>query len=514
MSYPQAFLHPVTDRSRRGLVYGILSIWGLVAISFLTVIFSEIGLGDQSSKYYLLPWCLVTGAVVIIPSMYLVYKGRFDPFHPLVFPAWSYFFPGFFIGGLLLTAGLSQPYFLSLVPDESYNLPLTLVYVMLGYVGLVAGFAIPYARRVGEWIAKHLPRWPLLNERVAVPGLLLMAIGMGYTLVGFAQGLLGFQKVQEIGAFDGIVFLLSLFWLEASFLLWLYVFRSPRIAFWQGLVIAVLVITALTKSVFQGNRGSFIQFLILIAFAFVLSGKKLTIRFYAVGGMLAVAGLLGGMIYGTTFRSVKESQDQVSLDRYIAVVPATFDRLSEQDIGTVLVNGFSALAERVDAVSSLAVVVSNYEALAPYEESWGINDNIYVDTVTFFIPRVVWPDKPISIDPGKYGDLYFNYSENSFTITPMGDLLRNFGPFGVPIGMIILGFLIRIVYAALIENQPFEYWRATLFYMIYANISFEGTYGLIIPTVSKIAVFSILGLLIVRFFAGTTKRIQGSFAAG
>src|SRR6476661_11122098 len=174
MSYPQAFLHPVTDRSRRGLVYGILSIWGLVAISFLTVIFSEIGLGDQSSKYYLLPWCLVTGAVVIIPSMYLVYKGRFDPFHPLVFPAWSYFFPGFFIGGLLLTAGLSQPYFLSLVPDESYNLPLTLVYVMLGYVGLVAGFAVPYAGRTGEWIGNHLPSWQLATEKVAVPGLLLM----------------------------------------------------------------------------------------------------------------------------------------------------------------------------------------------------------------------------------------------------------------------------------------------------------------------------------------------------
>src|SRR6478672_7550330 len=172
------------------------------------------------------------------------------------------------------------------------------------------------------------------------------------------------------------------------------------------------------------------------------------------------------MIYGTTFRSVKESQEQVSIDQYATLVSNTFDKLMDQDPGTILVNGFGALAERIDAVSSLAVVVSNYEALAPYEEAWGINNNIYVDTVTFFIPRVIWPDKPVSIEPSKYADLYFNFSENSFTITPMGDLLRNFGPIGVPLGMIFLGLMLRVMYASLRENQEFSFWRTVLFFML------------------------------------------------
>src|SRR6478672_12635877 len=213
------------------------------------------------------------------------------------------------------------------------------------------------------------------------------------------------------------------------------------------------------------------------------------------------------MIYGTTFRSVKESQDQVSLDQYATLVSNTFDKLVDQDPGTVLANGFSALAERIDAVSPLAVVLSNYEALAPYEEAWGINNNIYVDTVTFFVPRVVWPDKPVSIDPSKYGDLYFNYSENSFTITPMGDLLRNFGPIGVPLGMIFLGLMLRIMYASLIEGWKFQFWRATLFYMIFMNaISFEGVYSLIIPLIVKVGLVAFLGLLLVRFFVGSLKK--------
>jgi len=510
MAYPQSFISLPSDRSRQGLLYAIVFIWGLVAISLLTIIFSEIGMDDRSKKYYLVPWCLLTGAVIASPSIYLIYKGRFDPFHPVVFPAWSYFFPGFFIGGLCLAAGLSQPYFLTFVQDESYNLPLTLVYVMLGYLGLVIGFTIPYARWAGERIGNRLPNWNVSVERLAIPGLLLMSIGVVYTLIGFAQGLLGFQKVQDIGAFDGIIYLLSLFWLEASFLLWLYIFRSKRIAFWQIVVIIVLAITALSKSAFQGNRGSFLHLLILVAFAYVMSGRKLTSRFYAFGLILGVFALVVGMIYGTTFRTVKESQEQVSMDKYMAVVPATLDRLSEEDLGTIIASGTSTLAERIDIVSSLAVVVSNYEALAPYEEIWGINNNIYVDTVTFFIPRVVWFNKPISIDPSRYGDLYFNYSENSFAMTPIGDLLRNFGPVGIPIGMIVLGLIIRFIYSALIERHEFQPWRATLFFMIFTSISFEGTYGLIVPNIAKVGVVAVLGLLIVRFFAGADRHTPQS----
>src|SRR6185369_16923870 len=339
MAYPQTLIPVASDRSRQGFLYAIVFVWGLVAISILTIIFSEIGMDGRSNRYYLLPWCLLTGAVIASPSIYLIYKRRFDPFHPVVFPAWSYFFPGFFIGGIFVAAGISQPYFLTLVQDESYNLPLTLVYVMLGYLGLVLGFAVPYARWAGEQIGKRMPSWNVPGERLAVPGLLLMSIGVVYTLIGFGQGLLGFQKVQDIGAFDGIIYLLSLFWLEASFLLWLYIFRSKRIAFWQIIVIVVLAITALSKSVFQGNRGSFVQLLILVAFAYAMSGRKLTSRLYASGLILAIFALVAGMIYGTAFRSVKESQDQVSMDRYMAVVPATLDRLSEKDLGTVIADG-------------------------------------------------------------------------------------------------------------------------------------------------------------------------------
>src|SRR5262249_32864411 len=88
---------------------------------------------------------------------------------------------------------------------------------------------------------------------------------------------------------------------------------------------------------------------------------------------------------------------------------------------------------------------------------------------------------------------------------PMGDLLRNFGPWGVPIGMIILGMLIRIIYAAFMENREFSFWRATVFFMLLTSISYEGTYGLIVPYLFKIGVTALVGMAIVRFFVGTGR---------
>ena len=165
------------------------------------------------------------------------------------------------------------------------------------------------------------------------------------------------------------------------------------------------------------------------------------------------------MIYGTTFRAVKQSDAQIGADEYVGYIFTTFDKLSSQDLTQNLSEGFAALGERLEAVSSVAVVVSNYEKLEPYEESYGIKDNIWNDSLYFFIPRPLWKDKPVGSSPREYSDLYFHYGDNSYIITPMGDLLRNFGPAGVLLGMMILGAGLSLIYSSLIENQAFSFWR-------------------------------------------------------
>ena len=487
---------------------GAAILWGLTVGVIVTVFYAELGLGDTFSKLYLVPWCLGTAAVVLAPSVYLAYHGNFDPFHPLVFPVWGYFFPGFVVGGLFLASGLSQPYFLTLIQDERTDLPLSFVYVMVGFGALSLGFALPLGRKAGEIIASWLPVWNWRTNQIPIPGLILFVFGLANTIAAFALGLLGFQKVEQIGSYDGLIFLLSVLWSQGSFLLWLFIFRSGKLGWSHYMIIAIMLSVSLSRAAFQGNRGGIVHILILIGFAFALSHKKITLKQNMIGGAVIAVALVVGMIYGTMFRSVKGSQDVSSISEIADTISRTGEKLSTADTAANLSVGFAALAERMDSISSLAVIVSNYEALAPYEESYGMDNNIVNELSTFFVPRVVWKDKPVSIEPSAYGDLYFNYPENSFTMTPMGDLLRNFGPIGVPIGMLILGFLIRVIYAALIEGQPFSFWRSTLFFMLITSISYEGTYGLIVPYLLKVLVIAFAGLLLVRLIIGSTPRTR------
>jgi hypothetical protein len=489
------------------LIFPLAIIAALIFVGGLSLMYLADDSANPFKEMYLMPWVVLLGAVIAIPNLYLIYKGRFNLFHPLVFAAWSYFFPAFFLGGLILASGLSQPFYLAFVEDERYNLPLTLVYVTLGYAGLTIGFFFPYGKYIGEQISQRLPVWNWKQESILLPGVMLLAIGWGNNILAFAFGILGYQKVEEIGEFDGLIFLLTLFWLEASFILWLCIFRAKQLTIHHYLILGLLISTSLMKAVFQGNRGSLIMIFFMVACAFVFSVRKIEMRHKIYGGILLVLSLVVGMIYGTAFRSIKTSEARVGVDEYIGSISLTFDKLSRQDLTHNLGEGIAAITERFEAVSSLAVIVSNYEKLEPYEEGYGLKDNIWNDSITAFIPRPLWKDKPVSSEPRKFAELYFNFGENSFTITPMGDLLRNFGPLGVPLGMFILGFILSIIYTSLVENQEFSYWRTTLFYILLTGVSYEGFYGTIMPYLIKYGAFAVIGLLFIRLFQKREKSI-------
>jgi hypothetical protein len=500
------FQHIRLQRDPRSthLLYGILFLWGVMITVVIVALLGAYGFNTRGTRYYLLPWCVATGVVVAAPSLWLAYRREFHPFHPLVFAGWSYFFPAFVVGGILLACGFNEPYFLSFVQDERYNLPLTLVYVMIGYGCLSIGFFLPWAPRIGRWLGSRLPTWQLSNHEIPIPATLLLMVGLTTLIVSFVQGLFGYQHPEETPTYAGLLFLITLFWLEGTILLWLWIFRIDG---WQRYFFgAVLIVGTLVRSAVRGDRYSLVQAGIVFGFAYAFANGHLKIKHYIAGALMITICVVAGMIYGTSFRDIKGTEQSTDPGEYIATVGTTLSTLSSQDLSTTASIGGGALAGRLDAVSSLAVVVANYEALAPYEQSWGISNNIFVDSVTFFIPRILWPDKPVAIEASRYGDLYFNYDENAFLITPMGDLLRNFGPIGVPIGMLILGMLIRLLYATLVEGKAFSFWRATIYFMLLTAISYESTFGYIVPYLFKVGAACIGGMVMVVLVALVLRR--------
>jgi len=481
------------------LLGGLLMLVAVVVAMFFAI--EESGGLSNYPYFFLLPWIVGLAIVLVTPSAILFYKGKFTLSNPIVWATWTYLFPAFVMGGFFMAGGWSQPYYLSFIQDAEYTLPLTISLVALGFIGLSIGYFLPLGSRVGGLLERMLPATDYSTKAYYLPSFLLFVLGIFNTSFAFIMGLFGFQRAQEFGTYDGIVYLTTLFWVQGSFLLWSIVFRQEKLKPIHFLTIAFLIVTALGRSIFSGTRGGLVTACFTVVLAYVLSGKAFRIRHYILAGCIFFSVLMAGMIYGSTFRAVKGSEERQNIDQYAENVLQTIDQVGQSDVGGMFDYGFSRITERMDVVSGLAVVVSNHERLEPYEEAYGINDNIWTDLTTFFIPRVIWTDKPAASDARRFSDLYFEFGESSTAITPFGDLLRNYGIPGVFVGMFALGLILRTLHRMLIENQSPRLWRSALWFMVLMSVSFEGFYGTIIPFLFKDGVTAVIGISIVCLLA-------------
>lgn len=496
---------PNTGEMNRTALPGIALMSAAFVVGLIALLFTS-GSLDAFPNLYLVPWLLGLGAVMAGPLLYLRRRGRFTFVDPLVFATLSYFFPAFVVGGLSFATGLSDPPYATLVQDPTYTFPLTIVLVGLGFAGMSLGYLSPIGAAPGRKLASWLPTKDFSPESLIIPGLVLLFLGIGNTVVAFILGRFGYQRLAEFTTYDGLLYFLTLFWVEASFILWLAVFRKKRLDLYVLPLVGVLLATSLTKFLFSGSRGNIIQLFLIITFAFILAGRRFTLKQSAVAGVLLTIGLTIGMIYGTTFRNVKGDEEAQQAAQYTGNVFEALDQVGRSDLVDTLTFGAVTFAERIDILSTLAVVVSNHEQLAPYEEIYGLSDNIWVETSTFMIPRFVWPDKPVVSDPRRYSELYFDFGGSSYAITPVGDLLRNFGVVGILLGMFVLGVALRFIYSSTVEGQPGVTWRLALFFMLITSISYEGFYGTILPVLFRVGVTALIGVAIVNIIARQIER--------
>lgn len=478
-----------------------LVLMGLAVAAGLIGLLYIAGAFDNYPYLFLLPWIIGLAVVMAAPLVYLYAKGRLSIADPLVFATLSYFFPAFVLGGMFFAGGWSEPAFLALIQDLEYTVPLTVVIVALGHAGLAAGYFSPMGRRFGGYIRRKLPTADYASSALLVPSILLFLVGVLALLSAYNIGRLGYQVVTKVASYDGLIILAAAFFLQATVLLWLMVFREKKIRFEHWPVIGLVAVTSLANALFTGSRAGILQICSVILLAFVLSGRKFKLLHTVITCVVISAAVVLGMIYGSTFRNVKGTEEQQTMDLYASNILRTFDEVGSRDISETLTFSFENITQRLDVLSTLSVVVSNYERLAPYEEVYGINDNILQDSTTFFIPRFIWENKQVASDARRYSELYFDFGGSSFAITPMGDLLRNFGIIGVPIGMFILGMILRFVYATLVENQAPVIWRLNLYFMLIAPVSYEAFFATIIPGMIRTGIFAVIGVLFVCLVA-------------
>lgn len=478
----------------------VISLLVLLALFALGALGFELGLGETLSRYYLIPYVFIAAMIVWSPTVYFLYKGTFDVFHPLVFSAWTYVFPALVFGGVIVAFDWVNPYYLTFIEDQENNLPLTLIYVALGFLGLIVGYALPIGQFLAEKTENRLPKWKWDPGQAWLPGMLLLIFGILINVLGFVQGIMGFQRVTEVTIFDGFIYFLLVLLSEGTMLLWLGIFMTKERNGIYWIVLAILIFFIPLRMAILGSRSSLLLATFPIAMAFQYSGRKLKWQYAVLFGVVLAVSVSIGVVYGTTFRSLKGSEARLNAGDYLGQVTATIDFIANQDIEITLATNAQSLADRVENFSSLGVVVANYEKLAPYEASFGLENNIINDTYTSFIPRFMWQDKPNTSDSRAYSDLYFNFSENSFAITPFGDLIRNFGPIGVPLGMLVLGIYLRWIYSLLIATPYPSIWKKVAYFPLLTLVSYEAFYATLFPSIIRTIIVLVISLFLTNMF--------------
>lgn len=84
-------------------------------------------------------------------------------------------------------------------------------------------------------------------------------------------------------------------------------------------------------------------------------------------------------------------------------------------------------------------------------------------------------------------------------MTVFGDLLRNFGPLGIPMGMALLGIFLRLLYTVGVEEGQQSAWRSAAYFMLLMAVPYESFYSTILPTWIRMVFMLLLGGAVVNF---------------
>ena len=108
--------------------------------------------------------------------------------------------------------------------------------------------------------------------------------------------------------------------------------------------------------------------------------------------------------------------------------------------------------KRLALVNSVAVIVRDTPRWVPYARG----DTLFMPTLVYFVPRVLWPDKPVNLFGREFGRTFrvTNYFSRDTYIaaTVPGELYWNFDVPGVIVGMALLGLVMRWLYRRYIEG--------------------------------------------------------------
>lgn len=418
-------------------------------------------------------YAIVAGLVAcwLVPIFVQWHRGTldwFEPVHAMGF-AWVVYF------------GVGAVYTMNFPEKAAYDryilpyLPLATLYCLLGYLMLLAGYFLPWRERVGVRRVEEFPRGALY---IAIPTMLGFAGFMSQHLV-YRASRLGTGVASLISSMGQLAPL----YLFAWGLGWLMVFsgrakRSVRLLVYFVMIPAtgIIILNSMNNKSMIAALGG------IPLMAWWYTRKKLP------WGTLIILTLVVVFVifpFNNTFRDLDE---RLSTGKRLEL---TSTMIRDWDTEHYLDRSVGTFLARNAQINSVAVVLRDVPRWVPYS----MGETIFVQTAVFFVPRVLWPDKPTAAFGREFGQkfrvVHILDSETNVAVTVPGELYWNFSLPGILFGMAIWGILLRLYYRTYGESEALDPIRRAMHMLLLIQfLHFEA--GVAQPTVMVIRTLLVL----------------------
>jgi hypothetical protein len=404
----------------------------------------------------------------LVPAWYTWQQGRFDAFetvNALGLLHFVYF-------GLAAVWTAADPsglaYDVYLVP----YLPQAALYALLGYLALLAGYFGPWHRPGALPDAEEMPRGVMF---VLLPGVLGLIGGLAESVLTQRFWL----GVSVRGLVSPLAQLGPLF-LFGWAMVWMLVFsgRATRgqrwlLAFFLPAMAVIVLLSLTDKSLAMTLVG-------VPVIALWYARRKLPWRSLLV--LLLVLVFVVFPFYNT-FRS---------LDPYLPAVTRaemTYEIIRHWDLHQYVDASIGTVKMRLALINSVAVVIRDVGRWVPYAKG----KTLFMPTLAFFIPRVIWPEKPVWRMGRDFGEtfrvVHILDQRTNIAVTVPGELYWNFDLPGILIGMALWGLALRWLYRRYGEAAGLDpVRRAVHIVLLVQFVHFGGGLATMLVSVTRIIV--------------------------
>jgi hypothetical protein len=408
---------------------------------------------------------------VAIQVWYRWHKGKLDIFETIHVIGFLYLI-FFGLGAIWLLADPSKvAYDIYLVP----YIPKALLFCLLGYVALQCGYFGPWFRGAAERKWEEYPQGVLF---LALPGAIGFVGGVAEAIWTRSRWL----GVSFPAIFSSLAQLAPLF-MFAWALGWLLIFSGRATPAQKFITIGIFTPATLVIGLATLSDKSLTMTLMGVPVIALWYARR-RIPWKTLILMILLLVFIVFPFYNT-FRQLDPRIPNADRMRMTAGIVSGWDsdEYHAQSIGMV--------KRRMSMINSVAVVIRDVGRWVPYANG----DTLFTPALTFFIPRVIWPDKPYFTMGRRFAETFRVVAildlDTRVAVTVPGELYWNFDLPGILLGMMIWGIALRYLYRRYGEAESLDPVRRAIHIILLIQFAHFGG-GLAAQAVGVIRIMIVL----------------------